>query len=146
MKTLKDLGLSDVAKRVRLSSAWNEAVGAEMASRTEPLTLSRGVLTIRSTSAAWQNELTFLKGEILRRINAALGKENAVRELRVVAGTLRSAPKPVERPRWLDEAPTVEDREIAEDAALPLHDPELKAAFEKIVMLHRRASRGRNLK
>ena len=141
--TLKKLGLTDVAKRVRISAAWTQAVGPEIAAHTEPQSLQRGVLVVRSTSAAWQNELTFLKGEILTRLNAALGREQAVRDLRVVGGALRSRPAGPERPKWLDEAPTPEDLDVARDASLPIADPDLKARFERVILLDRRARRGR---
>ncbi|MBI5510100.1 MAG: DUF721 domain-containing protein [Deltaproteobacteria bacterium] len=142
--TLKKLGLSEVAKRVRISAAWGQAVGPELAARTEPQSLSRGVLVVRATSAAWQNELTFLKHDILSRLNQVLGREGAVRELRVVGGSLRTRPKPEERPVWLDQAPTADDRAVAADASLPLKDRDMKAAFERIVLLDRRARRARN--
>jgi predicted nucleic acid-binding Zn ribbon protein len=143
LATLKKLGLSEVAKRVRISAAWAQAVGADIAARTEPQSLHRGLLIVRSTSAAWQNELTFLKAEILLKLNAALGKERAVRDLRVVGGSLRSRPPPSDRPKWLDEAPTGDDLDVARDASRPLVDSDLKASFERIVLLDRRARRAR---
>ena len=141
--TLKKLGLTEVAKRVRISAAWSRAVGPEIASRTEPQSLHRGLLVVRSTSAAWQNELTFLKAEILTRLNAALDKENAVRDLKIVGGSLRTHPPAPDRPKWLDEAPTTDDIDVAHDASLPLADTELKESFERIVLLDRRARRSR---
>ena len=98
---------------------------------------------VRPTSAAWQNELTFLKREILARLNEALGRENAVRDLKVVGGSLRSRPPAPDRPKWLDEAPTPDDLDVARDASLPLEDPELKESFERILLLDRRARRSR---
>ena len=117
LTTLTKLGLSDVAKRVRISAAWSQAVGPEIACRTEPQSLHRGLLVVRSTSAAWQNELTFLKAEILAKLNAALGKESAVRDLRVVGGSLHTQRAEPDRPKWLDEAPTQDDLDVARDAS-----------------------------
>ena len=143
LSTLKKLGLSEVAKRVRISAAWSQAVGPDIAGRTEPQSFHRGVLVVRSTSAAWQNELTFMKAEILEKLNLALGKEKAVRDLRVVGGALRSRPAPPDRPKWLDEAPTRDDLDVAQDASQPIKDDDLKASLERIILLDRRARRAR---
>ena len=62
-------GLSDQARRLRIWSAWAACVGARIAQHTEPHTFSRGVLTVRTFSSAWQNELTFLKAEMITRLN-----------------------------------------------------------------------------
>jgi hypothetical protein len=138
---LKKLGLSDQARKLRIAAAWAQAVGPEIASRTEPQRFSRGVLVVKSASPAWQNELTFLKAEIMQKVNAALGGKGMVRELKVVGGTLESGPVSVERPTWLDEPSSPDDVDVARDASQPIQDPEIKRAFERLLLLNRRRQR-----
>ncbi len=134
IRLLKDLGLTDQARKLRISSAWAQAVGPEIASRTEPQSFNRGVLVVKSNSAAWQNELTFLKAEIIEKVNLAL-EGVTVRDLKIVGGQVTPRLPVTEMPRWVTDRPTQEDEDIAHDASLPISDPDLKKTFERVVML-----------
>jgi hypothetical protein len=143
LDVLKKLGLTDQARRLRISAAWAEAVGPEIAARTQPQSFNRGVLVVKSSSAAWQNELTFLKAEIIAKINEALEGRATVRTLKVISG--RIAPRPEEPPPpWLEEKPTAEDLDVARDASMPIQDQELKRSFERALLLERRRRRTRS--
>jgi predicted nucleic acid-binding Zn ribbon protein len=142
LSLLKKMGLTDQARRLRITAAWAMAVGPEIAARTEPLSFRRGVLTVRSASAAWQNELTFLKDDIISRVNHVLGDKGSVRELRVVGGTVTprdNAPEPP--PAWVTAQPTAEDLDVARDAGQAIADPELRRVFERTLLLERRRRR-----
>lgn len=52
---------------------WKYAVGAELARRSEPDSLSEGVLTVRVTDPAWGRMLMKLGKRIVPRLNQALG-------------------------------------------------------------------------
>jgi predicted nucleic acid-binding Zn ribbon protein len=54
-----------------LFSSWNEIVGEEIASHSEPITFFEGVLTIRASSTAWATQLTLLKSTLLEKISEA---------------------------------------------------------------------------
>ncbi len=138
---LKKLGLTDHARRLRISAAWAQAVGPEIATRTQPQSFNRGVLVVKSSSAAWQNELTFLKAEIITRVNEALEGRATVRELKVISGTIAPRDHQEPPPPWLDQAPTADDLDVARDASLPIQDPELKQSFERALLLQRRKRR-----
>src|SRR5258708_4031623 len=62
--------------------AWREMVGDQVAARCEPATLADGVLRVWAASAPWANELRYLAPEVIRRVNAGVGRE-VVRELKV---------------------------------------------------------------
>ncbi len=140
---LQKMGLTDQVRRLRIAQAWNEAVGPEIAARTQPVTFNRGVLVVRSASAAWQNELTFLKAEIIERLNAALDSLT-VRDLKVVGGTLQRPNPNADRPVWLDQKPTDNDLAVANDAEQPIADPEIRQAFRQLLLVDRRARRARS--
>ncbi len=138
---LHKLGLTDQVRKLRISAAWAQAVGPEIAARTEPQSFRRGVLVVRSASAAWQNELTFLKAEIIAKVNEALGGKKAVTDLRVIAGQISRHRAPPPPPPWVTARPTAEDLEVAADAAQAIDDPELRKQFERALLLDRRRRR-----
>ena len=125
---LQQLGLTDQARRLRISNAWADAVGDEIASSTRVHGFSRGVLTLKSATAAWQNELTFLKPQLIAKVNESLGRQ-IVRDIRVFGGRLpaRSAPPPS------PPSPTAEDVAAAQSAALAIDDPDTREAFARLM-------------
>ena len=65
---------------------WATAVGAQIASVTEPLSVTAdGVLWVRVTTAAWMNELSLLSPTLLQRLNAVPGRA-PVKQLRFRLG------------------------------------------------------------
>ncbi|MBN1962559.1 MAG: DUF721 domain-containing protein [Deltaproteobacteria bacterium] len=139
LAALGKTGLSDQARRLMISQIWTKAVGKQTARHTEPDGFSRGVLRVKASSAAWQNELTFLKAEIINRLNDVLGKK-IVREIRVVAGSVRRLSE-VRKPPWLNQLSTAKEQEIADANSLPIKDDEVRASFEHLMCLHLKASR-----
>jgi len=94
------------------------------------------VLAVRVSSAAWMQELQFMKEEIRERLNARLGAE-LVRDIYFVSGAT-SEPSPAARPR---QAVAATEQE-AEPITMPkLRDPRLAEVFERILRAHRRRSR-----
>ena len=72
------------ALELRARRAWPEAVGPAIAARTKATSLSRGVLKVSVSSAAWLNELTYLRDDILKRLQNQFGRET-IREIHFVA-------------------------------------------------------------
>ncbi|MEZ4272554.1 MAG: DciA family protein [Myxococcota bacterium] len=126
-KTLEDLGLTDLAHRVRIVQVWCEAVGPELAARTEAHSFSRGVLTIKTHSAAWQNELTYMKETLIERINANL-ERNSVQDIRVISG----GPPIRRKPESLRRLKTRHQQQISE-TSVHIKDPEIRRAFAELM-------------
>jgi predicted nucleic acid-binding Zn ribbon protein len=122
-------------KAYRIWTFWRDEVGAAIAARAEPAGFRAGVLSVRVSSAAWMQELQFMKENIRERLNARLG-ENLVRDIYLVSGPVQ-APKP-------DDAPAAQS--ASEHAVVPpiprLKDPRLAAVFERIARAHARRPRG----
>lgn len=130
LQALEGSGLTDQARRVRISRAWKDAVGATLAKRTAPEAFSRGTLIVRTASAAWQNELTFLKARLIQQINDSLGQE-LVRDIKVVSGRVRGPAGPKD-PELITKRPlSTRDQEAVADASLAIKDPDVRAAFER---------------
>lgn len=56
----------------RLRNEWVELVGDRLGVRTWPKRLRDGLLTVNVASSAWQNELTFLRVDLVKRINETM--------------------------------------------------------------------------
>jgi predicted nucleic acid-binding Zn ribbon protein len=120
----------------RLWTFWDREVGEAIAARAQPASYRAGVLAVRVSSAAWMQELQFMKDEIRERLNARLGEE-LVRDIYFVSGAAtesrRAAP-----PRETVAEPDTE----AEPVVMPqLRDPRLAEVFERILRAHRRRAR-----
>ncbi len=140
MAALGELGLTDQARRLLIAQCWPKVVGPEIAARTEADGFSRGVLRVKASSAAWQNELTFLKEDIRTRLNQILGSQ-VVSDIRVVSGAVHASPPP--RPAWHGEVPAPADRDAARACGSPIGDAEVRGAFEELMAKHLVASRKR---
>ena len=117
---------------VRIVKAWPEIVGDDIARRTEIVSLKFHTLLVKVSGAMWIQELNLMKTQILARVTERLG-DDAVRELRFIRGTLSRR----ERPR-LKTVPRATRKSIE----LPeLKDPELRAAFERLIEAWGRAPR-----
>jgi predicted nucleic acid-binding Zn ribbon protein len=57
----------------RLQSAWGELAGPAVAAEAEPVGERSGTVTVACRSAVWAQELELLSGELLDRLNGALG-------------------------------------------------------------------------
>jgi predicted nucleic acid-binding Zn ribbon protein len=66
-----------------LASRWPAIVGERLASETAPVALDDGLLTVRATTGPWGAQATFLREEIRRKADEALGG-NTVRTIRVI--------------------------------------------------------------
>ena len=64
-----------------LQRAWPAAVGAHLAPHASPVSVRGGEALVQCSSGMWAEELGLLQGEILPRLDAALGA-GVVRELR----------------------------------------------------------------
>jgi hypothetical protein len=117
---------------VRLVKAWPEIVGDTIARRTEVMSLKFHTAVVKVSGAMWIQELNLMRAQILSRITDRLG-DDSVRELRFVQGRLsrRGTPR-------LRAVP----RATRHSIELPkLKDPELRAAFERLIEAWGRASR-----
>ena len=73
----------------RLRASWADVVGDQVASRSEPVSLRDGVLTIKADGSAWATELTLLGPSLASTCDAFLGEDADVRQVRVTAGSGR---------------------------------------------------------
>jgi hypothetical protein len=115
---------------LRLFAQWETCVGAELAKRISPFSFGHGVLCIKAVSPAWQQELTYLKQQIIQRIHASLGVV-VVSDIKIFSG--HTPPKPsAPAPAAPDETHAVPNHEetlSAEATSMLIEDPEVRKAF-----------------
>lgn len=56
----------------RLLDCWTEVVGKVIAAHTRPLSIQRDILRVATSSAAWAQNLTFGRQQLLLKLNAKL--------------------------------------------------------------------------
>lgn len=74
----------------RLHEHWGEVVGVQIASRSRPVKLETGRLTIRVEAGAWAAELALLGASLATAAARFLG-HGLVREVAIVTGSPRRA-------------------------------------------------------
>jgi len=62
------------SRRVVLQRTWERAVGDAVKHRTKPLMSEDGVLTAEVTDTSWKPQLAAMSGELITKVNIALGK------------------------------------------------------------------------
>jgi predicted nucleic acid-binding Zn ribbon protein len=77
--------LAPASTLARVQEVWERAAGAAIAAEARPTAERDGVLTLTCAAAVWAQELDLMGGELIPRLNAALGAER-IRELRCRIG------------------------------------------------------------
>jgi Dna[CI] antecedent, DciA len=122
-------GASREGRLALLKSAWAEAVGSDLAQRTEVLALEGVTLRLRVPDAGWRKVLHRMQPDILSRLRRVAG-DLAPSRLGFQEGAV--APPPVPRPAEPEPVP-VETMRLPESVAAgaaAIADPELRAGFE----------------
>lgn len=84
--------LSKPLRIFEIQRQWSSLVGASTAGRSWPTSLREGVLTVHVADSAWIQELTYLKAQILAKIQTVVPAD-AVTELRFYVRAGASAPE-----------------------------------------------------
>jgi predicted nucleic acid-binding Zn ribbon protein len=69
----------------RVQGCWADVVGEALAGECTPVSDREGIVTVACRSAVWSHELSMMAGDLVARVNEALGGP-AVAELRFRVG------------------------------------------------------------
>lgn len=86
--TLGSLGVEERVLEQKVLGSWPEVVGPQIAAATNAERISDGTLFVTCKSSMWSNELSLHKPQIVKRLNAAVGK-NIVGDIRFSARGFR---------------------------------------------------------
>ena len=85
---IRDLGLGKKLSEQRAVIEWPDIVGRRVAEHARALRVDSGMLFVEVDSPVWSQELTLMKRNILREINARIGRE-AIDNVHFVLGGAR---------------------------------------------------------
>ena len=74
-RVLKDLGLEESARALRVAERWEVVVGAEVARHSHPTGIRGGVLEVTVDSSVWCQQLQMRRPELLASLREALGAD-----------------------------------------------------------------------
>jgi len=105
----------------QLITDWERIVGARVAARTTPMNagsaMESGALTVRVANSAWLHELSFIKDQLVVKVNEYVGTKDRpepIREIRFFHGR-----GPKGRADELQQARAQQHREALKPRALP---------------------------
>lgn len=82
-KAVKKTGIDSALKQESAVLFWGEIVGGVISSATEAVGVEKGVLTIKTDSPTWRQELHMQKNEIIKKINKKIGSK-AIKDIRFI--------------------------------------------------------------
>jgi predicted nucleic acid-binding Zn ribbon protein len=77
--------LAPASRLARVQEVWGSVTGPAIASSARPTAEHEGVLTVTCNAAVWAQELDLMAGELIPRLNGALGGDG-IRALRCRTG------------------------------------------------------------
>ena len=109
----------------RVLSAFGR-IGPPVTEHADAVDFRRGVLTLQVHESAWLTELTFLRTEIIDRVNRMVGK-TAVKEVRLRLGPRRKAMSAPPPPKPL----TAQQRAAVDEWTAPIADNAVREAVRR---------------
>ena len=107
---------------------WEDIVGPDLARKTYPLRVHRGVLWVGAPDASWAYQFQFMRSELLHCLESVLGTTD-IHEVRFKATELPAAAAEVPDPVGaLDSADVPVDEGLSRSAE-NISDPALRALF-----------------
>tara|TARA_B100000900_G_scaffold398769_1_gene400522 strand:- start:248 stop:523 length:276 start_codon:yes stop_codon:yes gene_type:complete len=82
-KLIKKQGMEEEINQQKAVDVWAEVVGKKIKEHTEPLDVRFGVLTVKTSSPVWRQELQFQKKSIIDSVNKKL-KKTTIKDVRFI--------------------------------------------------------------
>ncbi len=82
-KFLKSAGLEKGIAQQGAMETWSDVVGKNVSNNTEPIGVEHGILTVKTETPAWRQELQFQKKQIIETLNKKLNKK-VIKDIRFI--------------------------------------------------------------
>lgn len=82
-KFLKSVGLEKGIAQQGAIELWPQVVGEGVARNTDPIGVEHGILTVKTETPAWRQELQFQKTQIIETLNKKLNKK-IIKDIRFI--------------------------------------------------------------
>ncbi len=83
LDSIEKMGLGERIQKQSAVVRWNQIVGDKIALETKALRVDGNVLIVKAYKAAWRQQLTFLKDELLSRLESDLGRD-CIKDIRFI--------------------------------------------------------------
>ena len=135
-QSLKRLDLAARLDEYSVWPIWNDVVGAVIARNAQPEKIRNGTLFVKVSSPVWMQQLQFMKDMIAGKLNHRL-KSEVVKNIFFMVGRIDG---PVESPELTEqpEANSVADAPLNDGFLASIADPEIRAAFKRLLKSHSR--------
>jgi len=137
-KTLKknkiDLSIADF----EIFRIWREAVGPQIAAKTEPFKFRNGILFVAVSNSAWLQQLQFMKQDIIERVNHAMS-ESKKKKLDAVyfsIGPVPLSPSPDHKEAGPEASPVIlcdREEKLIQDSIDAIADSDLKELVKRVM-------------
>ena len=115
----------------RLRAAWPALVGADVARRSQPLSLVNGCLQVVVDNSPWLHEMTLRASDLVARVSVTFP---AVRSIRpCLGGPPVEEPSPAARPASRPAILSDDDRRTIDAAAGAISDRDLSATARRLL-------------
>jgi predicted nucleic acid-binding Zn ribbon protein len=131
-ESLQSLGLAERLRDAEIWRVWNDAVGAVVAIRAQPLRIINGTLTVAVSSAPWMQELRFMTGMMKEKLNDRLGAE-VVREIVLKAGRVDTPLTEEPQEKLHKKHLTLRQKALIDEHSSSISDPETRQAFAELM-------------
>ena len=135
---LREYGYDRKILEAKVLAAWTSAVGEPVARNTQPISLTKGKLTVYAVNSVLITELSLLKQLVTKKINHAVGK-TAVDDLQFFVKPIKSCARkmqPRQRSKRLNSLEKVvltpDIMEQIDQKVAEVEDTELKACLRRV--------------
>ena len=130
---LNQSGLTDKSEYLKIYKIWSAVVGEKIAENTCLESAKRGTLFVNVSNPAWMQELHFLKGMIIEKLEKKLG-EGTIKDIRFKTGRV---PSPGGKKMDFSEVSLGDDElKMMEKESSGISDPEVREAFQHLMETH----------
>ncbi|HEX9787957.1 MAG TPA: DUF721 domain-containing protein [Candidatus Binatia bacterium] len=113
---------------------WNDVVGKVIARNAQPEKIRNGTLFVKVSSPVWMQQLQFMKDMIAAKLNHRL-KGEIVKNIFFMVGRIDAEEESTASPSEMSNS---FERQIDEEFLDSIADPEIRAAFKKLVKSYSR--------
>jgi len=133
--TLQDLGIQERVLEQKAIAQWKGVVGPQIAASTTPESVRDGILFVCCKSSMWSSELSLHKDDIVKRLNAAVGKP-VVKDIRFSARGFRKSSGESERTTVPEPKVPISPEEVkaAEEVAAACSSEELAEKVRRAIL------------
>lgn len=138
----KNLGIEKEMLLYRLKKNWSDFVGHTLALHTAPERLKFKTLTLRVDGPTWMHELSFLKRDMIKKINTQIGK-NLIQTLHLKIGSISLQDEPKRNHQKTPaKALSARAKAVLQEALSGMEDSSLKEAIKQAMERHLRKKEG----